>query len=126
MVKTKNKTNDTFLRIFSAVALFLGYLCFFSGRFYVSTFGKLGFDAVLYTLSASLGGVQSGQVTRWLLLGFLPALLLSILTFLLLGKIRFPKNGKYSKVKHSTKCGSCFFKIIFIVSAHHPASSPHP
>ena len=72
MITTTNKSKDNLLRVLSAALLFLSYLCFFSGRFYVSTFGKLGFDAVLYTLSASLGGVQSGQVTRWFLLGFLP------------------------------------------------------
>ena len=79
--------------------LFLGYLCFFSGRFYVSTFGRLGFDSVLYTLSAGLGGVQSGQITGWLLKGFLPTIVLTFLTFWLMNRGR--KQGKYQGSKSS-------------------------
>ena len=93
MITTKRKPDHIVLNILCGAALFLGYLCFFSGRFYVATFGRLGFDSVLYTLSAGLGGVQSGQITRWLLLGFLPAVLLSVLTFALL--FRRKKQGKY-------------------------------
>ena len=61
------KTNRRFPLFLCAAALFPGYLCFFSSRWYVSTFGRLGFDSVLYTLSADLGGVQSGQITGYLL-----------------------------------------------------------
>jgi len=86
--------------IVCASVLFLGFLCFFSGRFYVSTFGRLGFDSVIYTLSAGLGGVQSGQITGWLLRGFLPAILLTPLTYWLLTKLRpKAKNGKYQSTK---------------------------
>jgi len=96
MTITKRKPIQTLLNTLCAAALFLGYLCFFSGRFYVATFGRLGFDSVLYTLSAGLGGVQSGQITRWLLLGFLPAVLFSGLTFLVLFRNK-RKNGKYTR-----------------------------
>ena len=74
--------------ILCAIGLFFGSLCFFSGRFYVTTFGRLGFDSVLYTLSSSLGGVQSGQITRYLLLAFLPTVLFTALVTFLLQKAR--------------------------------------
>ena len=77
--------------------LFVGYLCFFSGRFYVSTFGRLGFDSVLYTLSAELGGVHSGQITNWLLKGFLPAIAFTGLT----SRLLFCRNRKKGKYYHS-------------------------
>ena len=100
MTITKRKSRPSVMNILCAAALFLGYLCFFSGRFYVATFGRLGFDSVLYTLSASLGGVQSGQVTRWLLQGFLPAALLSFGSFALLFFLP-TKKGKYEKTGKS-------------------------
>lgn len=96
MTITKRKPSQLIPNLFCATALLVGYLCFFSGRFYVSTFGRLGFDSVLYTLSAGLGGVQSGQITRWLLLGLLPAILLTVLTMLILFRPRASK-GKYEK-----------------------------
>ena len=101
MIITKRKQNHRLPDILCAAVLFLGCLCFFSGRFYVATFGRLGFDSVLYTLSAGLGGVQSGQITRWLLLGFLPAVLLTALIGVFL--FRQPrKTGKYEK-RHTFK-----------------------
>ena len=98
MTVTKSKPGSLILKILYAVILFVGFLCFFSGRYYVSTFGKLGFDSVLYTLSAGLGGVQSGQITGWLLRGFLPAVALTALTYFLLSRMpRKQKKGKYKK-----------------------------
>lgn len=96
MTITKQKPSQTLPNGLCAAALFLSFLCFFSGRFYVRTFGRLGFDSVLYTLSAGLGGVQSGQITRWLLLGFLPAVFFSALTYWLLFRIS-RKSGKYTR-----------------------------
>ena len=96
MTITKRKQAQTIGNVLCAAALFWGSLCFFSGRFYVSTFGRLGFDSVLYTLSAGLVGVQSGQITRWLLMGFLPAVLFSCLTYVLLFRKK-RKSGKYAK-----------------------------
>ena len=87
-----------------AVALFVGYLCFFSGRWYVSSFGRLGFDSVLYTLTSEVSGVQSGQITGFLLRGFLPAVLVTALTVWLLAKqpLIF-KKGKYESGRPSRK-----------------------
>ena len=76
--------------------ILIGYLCFFSGRWYVRVYGRIGFDSVLYTLTASLGGVQKGLISDYLLTGALPALLCSAATALLLffpwKKLRFLKR----------------------------------
>ena len=93
------KSSGKFPIILCAVLLFVGSLCFFSGRFYVSTFGRLGFDSVLYTLSAGLGGVQSGQITRYILLGFLPA---TGFTALVLWLLQCPWNRKQGKYESRT------------------------
>ncbi len=98
MTTTKQKSKHILPNTLCTAALFLSFLCFFSGRFYVNTFGRLGFDSVLYTLSADLGGVQSGQITRWLLLGFVPSALLTAFTSWLLLKRPFGGGkGKYQR-----------------------------
>ena len=59
------------LLLFSA----LSFLCFFAALWYVSVYGRLGFDSVLYTLTSDLGGVQSGLIVQFLLCAALPAVL---------------------------------------------------
>ena len=88
-------SHSKFPVILCTAVLFIGSLCFFSGRFYVSTFGRLGFDSVLYTLSSGLGGVQSGQITRYILLGFLPSVFFTGLMIWLLQRPWLRSQGKY-------------------------------
>jgi len=57
--------------------LFLGSLCFYSGRWYVNIYGLLGFDSILYTLTNELGGVQSGIVLSYCLRAIPPALIIT-------------------------------------------------
>lgn len=57
------------------ILLFVGSMCFYSGRWYVGTYGNLGFDSILYTLTNSLAGVQSG-----LIISYCRYALLSVLT----------------------------------------------
>ena len=69
--------------------LLVSFLCFFAARWFLSVYGQIGFDAVLFTLRSSLGGVELELVLSFLFLGMLPALLLGIVTNLLLfGKKR--------------------------------------
>lgn len=79
--------------ILTTAALAFGYLSFFSARWFVSTYGRLGFDSILFTLTSELGGVQSGLILRYLLKALLPASALTFLTSFLL--FRKPKSGKY-------------------------------
>ena len=95
---TAVKQRGKFPLLLCTALLFAGSLCFFSGRFYVSTFGRLGFDSVLYTLSAGLGGVQSGQITRYILLGFLPAVFFTVLVCWLIHQPWLRSKGKYASV----------------------------
>ena len=110
---TKTKKRRSLFIIPCTAALFAGFLCFFSGRFYVSTFGRLGFDSVLYTLTAGLGGVQSGQITGFLLHALLPAVLLTVLTGVLL--LRQPWHrfkGKYENHTPSGKLAVCCTSLL--------------
>lgn len=81
--------------------LFLGtaFLAFFSARWYVSTYGRLGFDSILYTLKSDLGGTQSGLVGQYLLKGFFPALLSFLLVILVIFFLHHRKTGKYQSAR---------------------------
>lgn len=70
----------------------VSFLCFFAARWFLSVYGQIGFDAVLFTLRSSLGGVETELVLSFLFRGLLPALLLGIVADLLLfsrKRIRF-------------------------------------
>ena len=84
----------------------ISFLAFFSARWFVSTYGRIGFDSILYTLSAELEGVQSGLIGSYLLKGALPGVLCAavVLAFLFLRprlKKRRCKCGKYENGKTS-------------------------
>ena len=80
-------------KVLSLLLLFVGYLCFFSARWFVSTYGRLGFDSVLFTITADLGGVQAGLVLRYLLLALVPTVALTCLTGWVLFRKR--KTGRF-------------------------------
>ena len=58
----------------SLLVLF-SFICFYAAVWFVTVYGQIGFDAVLFTLQSSLGGVQSGLVSSYLKLGLKPALI---------------------------------------------------
>ena len=62
----------------------LAFLCFFSARWYVRVYGRIGFDSVLYTLTSSLSGTQSGLIREYLSGAALPALVATLLVNVLL------------------------------------------
>ena len=110
-LRTGGKFTGKSLTIFCASLLFIGSLCFFSGRFYVTTFGRLGFDSVLYTLTSGLGGVQSGQISRYLLLGFLPAVFFTGAVIWLLQRPWGRKQGKY-ETRSPSRVVLCWCSLI--------------
>ncbi len=72
---SKRKFEHIFVNVALSVLILLSFLCFFSAIWYVSVYGRVGFDSILYTLTADLGGVQSGLVLGYLLKGALPGVL---------------------------------------------------
>lgn len=57
-----------------SLLILLAFLAFFSAAWYVKTYGRIGFDSVLYTLTGGLGGVSTDLVTKYLAGAVLPAL----------------------------------------------------
>ena len=70
--------------IICGALLVVSFLCFFAARWFLSVYGQIGFDAVLFTLQSSLGGVEMELVLSFLFLGLLPALVLGCITNLIL------------------------------------------
>ena len=79
------------------VLLFIAFLAFFAARWFVTVYGRIGFDSILFTLQSSLSGVQSDLVASYLLGGLLPALLCTALSCsILLLLRRLPVRGLVS------------------------------
>lgn len=47
------------------ILLTIGFLCLYAGRWYLMTYGELGFDSILYTLTAGMQGVQVGLIVSF-------------------------------------------------------------
>lgn len=71
--KTYHKAGRIIGNILLCTLILVAFLCFFSANWFVSVYGRIGFDSVLYTLTSSLGGVQSGLITKYLTGAALPA-----------------------------------------------------
>ena len=78
------------------------FCAFFSARWFVHTYGQIGFDSILYTLSSSLGGVEPELLISYLLKALLPSILSAALVILLFFLPR-KKHGKYESGIRSTK-----------------------
>ena len=89
------------VRVGTAVVLTLlllfAFVCFFAARWFVTVYGRIGFDSILFTLQSSLDGVQSDVVRSYLLGGLLPAVLCTALSFAILLLLRrLPVRGLVS------------------------------
>ena len=74
--------------------LLIACLCFFAARWYIKTYGDLGFDSVLYTIFSDLGGVQSGLIWSFFFKALLPAILVTALGTVALHLARHHKPGR--------------------------------
>lgn len=89
------------IRVGTAVVLTLlllfAFVCFFAARWFVTVYGRIGFDSILFTLQSSLDGVQSDLVRSYLLGGLLPALICTALSCAILLLLRrLPVRGLVS------------------------------
>ena len=98
--------------LISAVA----FLCFVAARWYVSVYGRIGFDSVLYTLTSSLGGVQSGLVLEFLTGAGLPALVCTAAVGLLLF-LPWKKLRQWRSRRTVAACISLALSLVLIIHA---------
>lgn len=108
----KRASRHTAAVVILCILLAVAFLAFFSAVWYVSVFGRTGFDSVLYTLTGGLSGVSAGLVGRYLFFAALPAALWAALVGLLLfqtwARLSIPFFGgrrlKLLPFKRSTAC----------------------
>lgn len=83
--QVKNRKMGTFLRknekkfavgtVLLGLLLGVACLCFFVARWYLNTYGDIGFDSIMYTVFSDLGGLQTGLLVSLGLKAILPAVL---------------------------------------------------
>lgn len=61
--------------VFCSIILLIALLAFFSANWYIHTYGKTGFDSVLYTLLSDFDGVEMDLIKAYLMGALGPALL---------------------------------------------------
>ena len=93
--------------------LFIAFLAFFSARWFVNIYGRIGFDSILYTLNSSLNGVEPDLIVQYLLKALLPCVLATVLFVYLLFFLPRRKNGKY----HLPAAGSAHPVLLCILLA---------
>lgn len=78
-----------------SIFLFTAFLCYLSARWFVNIYGQIGFDSILYTLSADLGGVEPELLIKYLLQALLPSVLSTALVIYLVFFRPLRKNEKH-------------------------------
>lgn len=59
--------------ILGCLLIFIGLLAYYSAKWYANTYGQIGFEAVLYTLLAGVGGVESTLLYKFARSALIPA-----------------------------------------------------
>lgn len=113
MTKLKSKLKNLPV-LLCTLALLTGFLCFFSARWFVNVYGRIGFDSILYTLQSNLGGVQPGLLLQYLLQAALPTVIGTVFTSWLLFHHPRRKTGKY-QTSHTGKKKSVLLSILIAV-----------
>ena len=92
MTKTKKK-HHILSTALSLAFLTLSFILFFAAKWFVDTYGRLGFDAILFTLSADLSGTSSSLIIDFVLKGLIPAVLWTAGTGLVLFALPKHRHG---------------------------------
>ena len=71
----KKRRVPTAAAVLFTLLVLLGFLCFFSARWYIRVYGDTSFASIVYTLTVNLGGVQSDLVSAYLWGAALPTVL---------------------------------------------------
>ena len=64
--KPGSRLGITVSSVLCCALLVLSFVCYYAARWYIAIYGNLGFDSILYTLTAGLDGVESGLVSSFI------------------------------------------------------------
>lgn len=73
----KKKAGRIIAMVIGLLVVFFGALCHYAAKWYISTYGDVGFDSIVYTLLRGMNGAAGDIVLRFLYNGLLPAVLLT-------------------------------------------------
>ena len=82
------------------IFLFLAFWCFFTARWFIRVYGRIGFDSILYTLTFSLDGLEPELLLNYALWALLPTLVATLLVSLL---VLLPGRTQKSKGKYGNQ-----------------------
>lgn len=82
--KTRRRQYSKAVTIGCSLFLLIAFWCFFSARWFVNVYGRIGFDSILYTLTSSLGGTEPELLIKYGLQALLPCLLSTVFAVFLL------------------------------------------
>lgn len=86
--------------IFLTLLLFLCVLLFFSAKWYVTVYGNVRFEAVIYSMTNNLSSTESGLIISYVLKAALPAVgITALLSFLFWYRPKFKRILKIKKLK---------------------------
>lgn len=99
------KTKEIIKNIFIALLLFLGISCILGARWYLLTYGDIGFNSILFTLMSGLGGVEPRLVRKFLRFVVFRSAVITVLLCAVMGnptrfrlKLKLPKSGKSVRI----------------------------
>lgn len=76
-MKRKKSKKSAVAAVLCVALIFIGVLCFLSAVWYINVYGKVGFDAILYTLFSEVGGAEISLVYGYLIYAALPAVIVT-------------------------------------------------
>ena len=83
-INVHRKPLRTIMVLICCLLLFIAFLAFFSAKWYINTYGQLGFDSILYTLLSDLSGVEADLLIRYAISSVVPAVICTTLLSLFL------------------------------------------
>lgn len=123
-MKNKNRKKHSIKRRFIPwiALLFLATLCFFSAKWYMATYGDVGFDAIIFSLMANVSGTEAGIVWNFIYTALIPAIAFAILLWVFLFyrtkvtlNINFFKNHKCQVYPFRNSISRAFCILISLV-----------
>ena len=136
-MKTEKKKKSKILSILGILMgcclIYICLLCLFAAQWYVNTYGKTGFDSIIFFLYAGVRGAESGLISQFLLWAALPAFVTgSLLNCLLFLRPRktfrfFPLRRVYAWLLGIAVCvGSLGYAMAITGAVDYTLSLNHP
>ena len=109
-LKKKEGVWRIFLSLFIFLFLFFSILLYFALQYLLQNWSELTVDEILYHIKAPMGGANGHLVHLFLLTVLLPALLLTVLSFLLYLFLKRPEKGGDGTKFPKLRCVTLFIR----------------